>query len=213
MNLQEIRISKSEIQNKFEIPNSNHQNRLAAALFLAGMWLRGQAAEGGVAPLSLEGFLDEALPEATEPEEVMLADNSACYVCHDNYQQEPLSRTHARVDVGCVHCHGESVDHRHDEDNITPPDFMYGAEDVDAVCAECHEHHDVSARAIIERYHKRSAAKKTTQHVACTDCHFDHRLDARVVEWDPETREVLARPASAASRRFLPMGPLEFSGP
>jgi hypothetical protein len=35
-----------------------------------------------------------------------LGENTACFVCHANYQAEPLAKQHAGADVGCVSCHG-----------------------------------------------------------------------------------------------------------
>ncbi|HYW79846.1 MAG TPA: hypothetical protein VE890_09735, partial [Thermoguttaceae bacterium] len=42
----------------------------------------------GIPPLSLDGFLDEKLPEATADAPKLKVDNSACYVCHGNYDTE-----------------------------------------------------------------------------------------------------------------------------
>ncbi len=144
-------------------------------------------------PLSLEGLLDEKLPEATEDDVKMTVDNSACYVCHDNYQREEMVLQHGTNEVGCIDCHGQSFEHRDDEDNITPPDKMYAAEDIDKMCAECHEEHDVAAVKVLARWRQRCPAKTDPEAIVCTDCHGDHRLKFRTVWWDKKTRELIIR--------------------
>ncbi len=144
-------------------------------------------------PLSLEGFMDEKLPVATGPAEDVLADNSACYVCHDNYDGEPLALIHAKEDYGCIECHGPSYDHRNDEDNITPPDVMYAAEDIAEKCAECHDTHNAPATKVLARWQKRCPAKTNPAELVCTDCHGRHRLKFRTTWWDKKTRELVIR--------------------
>ncbi|NOX55510.1 MAG: hypothetical protein GXP27_13955 [Planctomycetes bacterium] len=151
-------------------------------------------------PLSLDGYMDEKLPEADEsrkPE--MKVDNSACYVCHGNLEEEPLVVRHGQEEIGCIKCHGESLDHRNDEDNVTPPDKMYGPRDIDRMCRECHETHDAPARSVLRRWKKRCPEKTDPRTIVCTDCHFRHKLSVRTVEWDKKTGEVLVR-------RELPAG-------
>lgn len=55
-------------------------------LYLAGSWKYSPEAVAAT-PLSLEGYLDEKLPEATETEadKKAKAQNFACYVCHGSY--------------------------------------------------------------------------------------------------------------------------------
>ncbi|GAB6164384.1 hypothetical protein JCM19992_03840 [Thermostilla marina] len=146
-------------------------------------------------PLSLEGYLDEKLPEAHEaPKHEMNVDNTACYVCHGNYREEPLVLEHGREGVGCIDCHGASDDHRNDEDNITPPDKMYPLEAVDKLCHECHEEHDAAARKVIARWQERCPEKTDPKQIVCTDCHFNHRLPRRLVRWDKHTGKLLPPP-------------------
>jgi len=145
-------------------------------------------------PLSLEGYLDEKLPEASEddaPE--MKADNFACFVCHGNYEEEELVVSHGVEGVGCVDCHGASFEHRDDEDNVTPPDKMYALEDVDKMCGACHDMHDAPARKVIERWQQRCPAKTSPEEIVCTDCHYRHRLKFRTVWWDKKTRRLIVR--------------------
>lgn len=148
-------------------------------------------------PLSLEGLLDEKLPEAPKEVIKMKADNEACYVCHANYMEEALVVVHGLKGIGCVKCHGQSVDHRNDEDNVTPPDKMFTLEQVDRRCGKCHKEHDAPAQKVIARWLKRCPEKKNVDKIACTDCHFQHRLPFRTVEWNKETGELLIRKTSS----------------
>jgi hypothetical protein len=144
-------------------------------------------------PLSLEGLLDEKLPEAPEVDPDVKVDNSACYVCHENYNGEELVLQHAKEEVGCIDCHGKSSEHRDDEDNITPPDEMYGPGDIGKQCGECHEQHDADAVKVIGRWQERCPAKTDPKTIVCTDCHGTHRLRFRTVWWDKKTRKLIIR--------------------
>jgi hypothetical protein len=117
------------------------------------------------------------------------ADNGACYVCHGNYQDEPLAQAHAAENIGCVKCHGESVAHRNDEDHRTPPDVMYAEGDIDRACAKCHDRHDVAAKKVVACWQKKCPAKTDPEALVCTDCHNEHRLKFRSFWWDKKTRE------------------------
>jgi formate-dependent nitrite reductase cytochrome c552 subunit len=167
---------------------------LAAIAAIAGSLQHALAAP----PLKLSAeLLEEELPDATKKEELPV-DNSACYVCHGNYEQESLVLTHGREDVSCVACHGESVDHRNDEDNITPPDTMYDLAAIDPKCKECHETHDAPAREVVRRWQERCPKKTDLKQIVCTDCHFDHRLPFRNVRWNKKTGELLPRKEETA---------------
>ena len=144
-------------------------------------------------PLSLEGLLNEKLPEAPEVEVDVKVDNSACYVCHENYNGEELVLQHAKEKTGCIDCHGKSSEHRDDEDNITPPDKMYAPADIGKMCGECHEEHDVDAVKVIRRWQERCPAKTEPKTIVCTDCHGTHRLKFRTVWWDKKTRKLIIR--------------------
>ncbi len=120
------------------------------------------------------------------------ADNNACYVCHANYEDEELVHQHAIANVGCVKCHGESIAHRNDENNITPPDVMYPADAIDTACVKCHETHDAPARKVLARFAQRCPAKKRSDQIICTDCHGDHRSKLRTVHWDKKTGKLIS---------------------
>lgn len=163
-------------------------------------------------PLSLEGFLDEKLPEAPAEEEKIKADNESCYVCHGNYREEKFVLWHGKEDVGCIDCHGKSYEHRDDEDNITPPDKMYPLDAIKKCCEKCHEDHDAPARKVIARWRERCPEKTDPKTIVCTDCHGQHRLKMRVVRWNKKTGELLFRkketaegaPEKAASEKAAP---------
>ena len=103
-----------------------------------------------------------------------VADNSRCYVCHINYEDEALAFVHARANIGCEQCHGVSDAHCSDEDNITPPDIMYPAEKINSFCKSCHPTATLGG------------GKKY-----CTDCHGNHRLSYRTRKWDKTTGELI----------------------
>ena len=111
-----------------------------------------------------------------------MADNSRCFVCHVNYMQEEIAVTHARQDMGCAYCHGESDEHIADESwasggNGTAPDIMYPREKINPFCMGCHtkdkidtvQHKPVFAEGSDKKY--------------CTDCHGEHRLTERKCKW------------------------------
>jgi hypothetical protein len=154
------------------------------------------------APLLLDEPEDKPKKE-TGP----MADNTACYVCHGNYDEEELVLIHAREEVGCIDCHGESFDHRDDEDNVTPPDTMYWPEAIDPACQECHETHDVSAREVLTRWKERCPDKTDAGKIVCTDCHGYHRLAKRSVRWNKKTGELILekkKPAAAQDAKKAP---------
>ena len=113
------------------------------------------------------------------------ADNSRCHVCHINFATEKLSVTHARANVGCEHCHGESDAHCGDEDNITPPEIMYPESKIDAACLKCH-----GSRMKMTAKHKASLAGRLKK--TCTGCHGEHRMSHRTRKWNRETGELIS---------------------
>lgn len=146
-------------------------------------------------------LLEERKPPA-EPKKKPtgpVADNSACFVCHTNYQEESLASVHALEDVGCVRCHGASLAHRNDENNTTPPDKMYPAEAIDPACVECHDTHDAPARKVLARWKERCPEKTDFSRVVCTDCHGEHRLKLRTVRWDKKSGKLLAAGSSSGN--------------
>jgi hypothetical protein len=142
------------------------------------------------APLLLNEPVETESPSFEKTAEA-IADNSACFVCHANYAEEPLARDHAKAGIGCLDCHGDSFPHRNDENNTTPPDIIYPADRIAPSCRECHATHDVPAVEVIALYLKRCPSKRDPTKVLCTDCHGEHRLEVRTVRWDKETRKLI----------------------
>ncbi len=128
------------------------------------------------------------------------ADNSACFVCHGNFQDEVMVTVHAKENIGCVKCHGFSLAHRNDEDNITAPDKMYASARIDNACRKCHEEHDASARKVIAMFQARFPGNTDPQKIVCTGCHGEHRLKVRSVFWDKETGKLLKRDPAVAEK-------------
>jgi hypothetical protein len=144
------------------------------------------------APLLLDS-LPDGKPEKTRGK-APAADNSACYCCHRNYEEEPMVQAHAKANVGCVKCHGESTAHRNDEENITPPDVIYASDQIERACQKCHESHDAPAKKVIAAWQQKCPAKTHVEDLVCTDCHGDHRLKVRTVRWDKHTRKLISDP-------------------
>jgi len=105
-----------------------------------------------------------------------LGANAACYVCHIPFVKEELSRQHLKAKVSCTECHGLSARHANDENvGATPPEVVFKREAVDAMCAKCHETHNVAARKVIACLQQRRLSPKTT--LVCTDCHGTHKIE------------------------------------
>ncbi len=174
----------------------------AAGIVLTVAWLASAAdklAGSGkdLSPLKVDKaaplLLDEPPakpPEAFDPKKPR-ADNSACFVCHGNFQEESMVAVHAKENVGCMKCHGASRAHRNDEDNVTAPDKMFAPARIDNACRECHEDHNASARKVIAMFQARFSANTDPKKVVCTDCHGEHRLKVRSVSWDKRHGQAL----------------------
>lgn len=111
-----------------------------------------------------------------------MADNSRCFVCHINYVQEKIAVIHAKQDMGCNHCHGESDEHIADEfwasgGNGTAPDKIYAKDKVNPFCLDCH-----SKDKLPEEQHKPVFADSNSKK-HCTDCHGEHLLEERKTKW------------------------------
>jgi hypothetical protein len=124
-------------------------------------------------------------PAAKTPVEP--ADNSYCFACHANYEQEKLAHTHQLAGVGCEKCHGLSDKHSGDEDNITPPDKMFPKEDINRFCLTCHEEGKLRKSSDHKEWMQELAGEET-----CNECHGKtHRLKVRTRIWDKRTRKLI----------------------
>lgn len=143
-------------------------------------------------------LLDDSRPGDKPKEPRLVADNESCFVCHGDFRDEPLAKSHSQVNVGCIKCHGASSAHRDDEDNITPPDIMFAKEQIDKACKECHDDHDVSPRKVIARWQERCPQKTNPADILCVDCHGAHHRPFRTVQWDKHTHKLLVKLDKAA---------------
>jgi len=110
------------------------------------------------------------------------ADNSRCFVCHINYVREKIAVIHARHDIGCAHCHGESDEHIADESwasggNGTAPEKIYTKNQVNPFCMGCHPGRDLPKKPHSVLFTNPPPNKY------CTDCHGDHLLKERTTKW------------------------------
>ena len=124
-------------------------------------------------------LLDDEPDEGLSSES--MADNSRCFVCHVNYMQEKIAVTHARQNMGCAYCHGESDEHIADESwasggNGTAPDIMYPRDKINPFCMGCHTKDKIDTEQ-----HKPLFADNSEKN--CTDCHGEHRLTNRKCKW------------------------------
>lgn len=111
-----------------------------------------------------------------------VADNSRCHVCHINYVLEDIAVIHARANIGCADCHGDSDAHIADESwswggKGTAPDIMYRRDEVNEFCMSCH------SRDKIDTEDHQPLFAGTAKEEYCTDCHGNHRLAKRRAEW------------------------------
>ena len=127
--------------------------------------------------------------EISEPaaQEYEQADNSFCYVCHLNFQDEPFATWHQNANVGCVDCHGDSDLHSADESHVIPPDNMYKKSDVNASCMNCH------SKATLEKQigHRPFFEGSDPDRKYCTDCHGNHSIPKRHRVWDKDTGKLI----------------------
>ena len=134
---------------------------------------------------------DRAAPAAT------FVANPFCKACHADFDEEHLVLAHKAAGIGCERCHGESLRHRSDEANVTPPQLMYPKERINPTCMMCHPRHTIqqveSHRPILEA-NVSALEAPPSGHAArsCTDCHGrEHRMKVRTIQWDKCTGKVL----------------------
>jgi len=158
--------------------------------WLLAQGLLGWPAGGGLAE-------DKAAPPPLKPAGLSrpkpvgpAADNSRCFVCHLNFDEEKLAVAHAKGGVACVRCHGKSEAHSADENNGTAPDIMYPRKKIAEACAACHELEGV---AKAEKHKPEDLDALVVGEKVCTDCHNEHRLTRRTRLWDRETGKPLPR--------------------
>jgi hypothetical protein len=120
-----------------------------------------------------------------EGEDAVLKSNSACMVCHIDFDDEELTVQHRKAGVMCAACHGPCLEHMNDEMAATRPDRLFGRAEVNEMCRECHGDHknkDAVDEFRREWYGKRrSNGQLIRTDSICTDCHGRHvRLTAPI---------------------------------
>jgi hypothetical protein len=126
-------------------------------------------------------------------------DNYWCYVCHMNYQIEPLAVRHAKAGVGCSKCHGKSEKHTADEDGVIPPKKMFAKEEINSSCLPCHKEYAESAAICL--YQPDALGAMETGPSQCTDCHGRHQLANRTRRWDKASGKLLWRDGTKPVRQ------------
>ncbi len=125
-----------------------------------------------------------------QAEEAVLKSNSACMVCHIDFDDEELTVQHRKAGVTCAACHGPCLEHMDDEMAATRPDRLFGRGEVKEMCSECHGEH--KNQEAVEAFHKewygrrRPNGQLITKDSICTDCHGRHvRLQAPMPQAQP----------------------------
>jgi len=67
--------------------------------------------------------------------------NSLCYVCHVDLREEKITTVHLEQEITCANCHGPSTKHMQDEMLMTKPDILFGRDEVEPMCRQCHGPH------------------------------------------------------------------------
>jgi hypothetical protein len=126
--------------------------------------------------------------------------NPFCEACHADFAEEELVSQHKLFGIGCERCHGESLRHRSDEANVTPPEIMYPKEKINPACMMCHPRYDIDYladhRPIMEAGLSIFDAQPSGPNGKnyCTDCHgLKHRMNTRTIHWDKSTGALLQK--------------------
>jgi len=120
--------------------------------------------------------------------------------CHLDFDEEELALSHEIFGIGCERCHGESLRHRSDEANLTPPELMYPKERINPMCMMCHPRHNIRdtkdhepiLAAGLSVFEEMTPTGPDAQKY-CTDCHgAKHRIQKeRTIRWDKATGALL----------------------
>jgi hypothetical protein len=110
--------------------------------------------------------------------------NMLCFVCHVNFAENDAIADHISEGITCAHCHGKSIDHMNDESMMTPPDILYGRNEVEGLCIQCHHQPHKDQQAIdffLQKWdgQKRENGRNVTEDSICTDCHGRHTIPRR----------------------------------
>ena len=126
--------------------------------------------------------------------------NPFCKACHLDFDDEEMALNHEIAGIGCERCHGESLKHRSDEANMTPPQLMYPKERINPTCMMCHPRHDIQHvedhRPILEAglsvFETEPETDDPEAKKYCIDCHGPHhRMKVRTIRWNKATGQIL----------------------
>lgn len=179
----------------------------AAGILLAGLLLiaavNGSSQEENRRGATDDGKAGQSSPAPgrndyyTKPASTFVA-NPFCRACHLDFDEEELALDHELAGIGCERCHGESLRHRSDEANVTPPELMWPKERINPMCMMCHPRHEIrhvkdhqpileAGLSIFEEMPSDENARNY-----CTDCHgCKHRMQTRSIRWNKATGEPL----------------------
>ena len=150
---------------------------------------------GGYGCVTNQDDVQDENVSAEKPIEYEQADNSFCYVCHLNFQDDPFATWHQNANVGCVDCHGDSDGHSADEAHVIPPDEMYKKSDINESClSTCHS----KTKLETQIDHRPFFAKSDPNRNYCTDCHGNHSIPKRHRVWDKDTGKLLSADGNKA---------------
>jgi hypothetical protein len=136
-------------------------------------------------------FADE--PKAKKPDGEKSNGNSKCYVCHPGLKTEDITTIHLDMGITCDQCHGDSIEHMHDEMLMTKPDLLFGRSEVQKMCSNpmCHKpagdrniygQQDHKNKTAVKAFHEkwmhriRPNGRFITLKAVCTDCHGTHNI-------------------------------------
>jgi hypothetical protein len=134
----------------------------------------------------------------SQPAAATFVANPFCLACHLDFDEEELALNHELFGIGCERCHGESLRHRSDEANVTPPEILYPKERINPTCMMCHPRHEIrdtkDHQPILEAglsiFDEEPLAEDAKKY--CTDCHGSkHRMNRRTIRWDKHTGALL----------------------
>ena len=92
-------------------------------------------------------FAQDAAGTSARPTSQESNGNALCYTCHLGLKNEEITAKHIAQSIACPVCHGPSVEHMHDEMQVTKPDVLYGRAEINGMCSACHAAHKDAARS------------------------------------------------------------------
>jgi cytochrome c553 len=138
-------------------------------------WLAGAAAV--LIALSFACTQKSAGPTRQAEKPVAATTIASCVSCHENLENEMITRVHARHGKTCADCHGQSTAHASGGSPQPSPDHTFAGNDIEKLCTQCHHRHnpEMIARTVQRRQGRLSPhGQPITTDSHCTDCHGHH---------------------------------------